>query len=212
MFPSSATDSITCEGPARCPYVTCLPGISEPRVQNRNSQFVTCDDSSTRPPLRSVSMDDRNQIDSLEELRSLAGVLRGLDTAASKSQWNDDSAMRSVVAAAHAVLAWVMSPTSVRPPHTARPRQARSHPSAGPESPSPRRYWPSMKPDVAARESRRLPPIRFVPLRHRWRRSVAASSTRSDTSPQTGHARFSCGQSSRWPLAWPSSPPFTSPV
>ena len=49
-------------------------------------------------------MDDRNQIDSLEELRSLAGVLRGLDTAASKSQWNDDSAMRSVVAAAHAVL------------------------------------------------------------------------------------------------------------
>ena len=49
-------------------------------------------------------MDDRNQIDSLEELRSLAGVLRGLDTAASQSQWNDDSAMRSVVAAAHAVL------------------------------------------------------------------------------------------------------------
>jgi len=50
-------------------------------------------------------MDDRNQIDSLEELRSLAGVLRGLDTAASESQWNDDSAMRSVVAAAHAVVA-----------------------------------------------------------------------------------------------------------
>ena len=68
------------------------------------SQFVTCDDSSARPPLRSVSMDERNQIDSLEELRSLAVVLRGLDTAASKSQWNDDSAMRSVVAAAHAVL------------------------------------------------------------------------------------------------------------
>lgn len=50
-------------------------------------------------------MDDRHQIDSLEELRSLAGVLRGLDTAASESQWNDDSAMRTVVAAAHAVLA-----------------------------------------------------------------------------------------------------------
>ena len=49
-------------------------------------------------------MDDRNQIDSLEELRSLAAVLRGLDTAASKSQWTDDSAMRPVVAAAHAVL------------------------------------------------------------------------------------------------------------
>ncbi len=50
-------------------------------------------------------MDDRHQIDSLEELRSLAGVLRGLDTAASESQWNDDSAMRTVVVAAHAVLA-----------------------------------------------------------------------------------------------------------
>jgi hypothetical protein len=50
-------------------------------------------------------MDDRHKIDSLEELRSLAGVLRGLDTAASKSQWNDDSAMRTVVAAARAVLA-----------------------------------------------------------------------------------------------------------
>ena len=33
------------------------------------------------------------------------GVLRGLDIAASESQWNDDSAMRTVVAAAHAVLA-----------------------------------------------------------------------------------------------------------
>jgi hypothetical protein len=50
-------------------------------------------------------MNDRHEIDSLEELRSLAGVLRGLDTAASNSQWNDDSAMRSVVAAAHAELA-----------------------------------------------------------------------------------------------------------
>jgi hypothetical protein len=50
-------------------------------------------------------MDDRHKIDSLEELRSLAGVLRGLDTAASASQWNDDNAMRAVVAAAHAVLA-----------------------------------------------------------------------------------------------------------
>jgi hypothetical protein len=30
-------------------------------------------------------MDDRHKIDSLEELRSLAGVLRGLDTAASAS-------------------------------------------------------------------------------------------------------------------------------
>jgi len=50
-------------------------------------------------------MDDRHTIDSLEELRSLAGVLRGLDTAASASQWNDDNAMRAVVAAAHAVLA-----------------------------------------------------------------------------------------------------------
>jgi hypothetical protein len=56
-------------------------------------------------PLRSVSMDDRHKIDSLEELRSLAGVLRDLDAAASKSQWNDDSAMRTVVAAAHTVLA-----------------------------------------------------------------------------------------------------------
>jgi NO-binding membrane sensor protein with MHYT domain len=55
--------------------------------------------------LRSDSMDDRHKIDSLEELRSLAGVLRGLDTAASASQWNDDNAMRAVVAAAHAVLA-----------------------------------------------------------------------------------------------------------
>jgi NO-binding membrane sensor protein with MHYT domain len=50
-------------------------------------------------------MDDRHKIDSLEELRSLAGVLRGLDTAASASQWNDDNAMRAVVAAAHAVVA-----------------------------------------------------------------------------------------------------------
>lgn len=50
-------------------------------------------------------MDDPNKIDSLEELRSLASVLRGLDTAASESQWNDDSSMRSVVAAAHAALA-----------------------------------------------------------------------------------------------------------
>ena len=50
-------------------------------------------------------MDDRHEIDSLEELRSLAGVLRGLDTAAAKSQWNDDSAMRDVVAAAHGVIA-----------------------------------------------------------------------------------------------------------
>lgn len=50
-------------------------------------------------------MDDRHKIDSLEELRSLAGVLRGLDTAASGSQWNDDNAMLAVVAAAHAVLA-----------------------------------------------------------------------------------------------------------
>jgi NO-binding membrane sensor protein with MHYT domain len=50
-------------------------------------------------------MDDRHKIDSLEELRSLAGVLRGLDTAASASQWNDHDAMRAVVAAAHAVLA-----------------------------------------------------------------------------------------------------------
>src|SRR4051812_35730526 len=50
-------------------------------------------------------MDDRHKIDSLEELRSLAGVLRRLDTAASASQWNDDNAMRAVVAAAHAVLA-----------------------------------------------------------------------------------------------------------
>jgi hypothetical protein len=51
-------------------------------------------------------MDDRHKIDSLEELRSLAGVLRELDTAASASQWNDDNAMRAVVAAAHAVLAF----------------------------------------------------------------------------------------------------------
>jgi hypothetical protein len=50
-------------------------------------------------------MDDRHKIDSLEELRSLAGVLRRLDTAASASQWNDDYAMRAVVAAAHAVVA-----------------------------------------------------------------------------------------------------------
>jgi hypothetical protein len=51
-----------------------------------------------------MSMDDRHAIDSLEELRSLAGMLRGLDTAAAESQWNDDSAMRSFVAAAHAAL------------------------------------------------------------------------------------------------------------
>jgi NO-binding membrane sensor protein with MHYT domain len=51
-------------------------------------------------------MDDRHKIDSLEELRSLAGVLRELDTAASASQWNDDNAMRAVVAAAHAILAF----------------------------------------------------------------------------------------------------------
>jgi hypothetical protein len=51
-----------------------------------------------------MSMDDRHAIDSLEELRSLASMLRELDTAASKSQWNDDSAMRSFVAAAHAAL------------------------------------------------------------------------------------------------------------
>jgi hypothetical protein len=50
-------------------------------------------------------MDDRHKIDSLEELRSLASVLRGLDTAASASQWNDDDDMHAVVAAAHAVVA-----------------------------------------------------------------------------------------------------------
>jgi hypothetical protein len=50
-------------------------------------------------------MDDRHGIDALEELRSLADVLRGLDTAASEAQWEDGSAMRTVVAAAHAVLA-----------------------------------------------------------------------------------------------------------
>src|SRR5262249_35019646 len=53
-----------------------------------------------------MSMDDRHAIDSLEELRSLASMLRELDKAASESQWSDDSAMRSFVAAAHAALVW----------------------------------------------------------------------------------------------------------
>ena len=43
-------------------------------------------------------MNDRGAIDPLDELRSLAGMLSGLETAAAESQWVDTEAMRGVVA------------------------------------------------------------------------------------------------------------------
>ena len=51
-------------------------------------------------------MNDRGAIDPLDELRSLAGMLSGLDTAAAETQWVDTEAMRGVVASAHSTLAF----------------------------------------------------------------------------------------------------------
>src|SRR4029079_1808976 len=53
-----------------------------------------------------LSMNDRRAIDPLDELRSLAAMLSGVDTAVAETQWVDTEAMRGVVATARSAPAF----------------------------------------------------------------------------------------------------------